>query len=141
MSSTAAPVPTGRSTQIVVVSRNVDLDAEVVRQRRLDDLLLHLAVERDGDLLADVVLAQVDQRVLLGQLGERGVQRAALGAGRTGTTTVSSVGGAKWCSAVRRCGGRRSASPIWTSSSPHSRPIWPARTAVARAPPRRGRRR
>ena len=25
-----------------------DVDAEVVRQRRLDDLLLHLAVERDG---------------------------------------------------------------------------------------------
>ena len=77
--SNAAPVPTGRSMQIVVVSRKRDLDAEVVGQRRLDDLLLHLAVERDGELLAQVVLAQVDQRVLLGQLGQGGVQRAPVG--------------------------------------------------------------
>ena len=76
MTSTAAPVPTGRSTQIVVVSRKLDVEAEVVGQRRLDDLLLHLAVERDEQLLPHVVLAQVDQRVLLGELGQRGVQRA-----------------------------------------------------------------
>ena len=56
-----------------------DLDTEVVRQRRLDDLLLHLAVERDGDLLPETVLPQVDQRVLLGELGERGVQRGSVG--------------------------------------------------------------
>ena len=79
MISTAAPVPIGRSTQIVVVSRKLDVDAEVGRQRRLDDLLLHLAVERDEHLLPDVVLPQVDQRVLLGELGERDVQRASVG--------------------------------------------------------------
>ena len=39
----------------------VDIDAEVVCERRLDHLLLHLAVERDGDLLPQLVLAQVDQ--------------------------------------------------------------------------------
>ena len=74
--STASPTPTGRSTQIVVRLPERDVDAELVGQRGLDDLLLHLAVERDGDLLAHVVLPQVDQRVLLGELGERGVQRA-----------------------------------------------------------------
>ena len=93
MISTAAPVPTGRSMQIVVVSRNVDVDAEVVGQRRLDDLLLHLAVERHGDLLPDVVLPQVDQRVLLGELGERGVQRALVGrAGRARRRSPASAG-------------------------------------------------
>jgi hypothetical protein len=33
-----------------------DVDAEVVRQRCLDDLLLYLTVERDGDLLPKIVL-------------------------------------------------------------------------------------
>jgi hypothetical protein len=42
-----------------------DVDAVVVRQGCLDDLLLHLAVERDEELLAKVVLSQVDQVVLL----------------------------------------------------------------------------
>src|SRR5919198_1086342 len=46
ISSTAAPVPTGRSMQIV----------------------------------ADVVLPEVDERVLLGELGERHVERALVGA-------------------------------------------------------------
>ena len=76
-----------------------DVDAVVARQRRLDDLLLHLAVERDGELLPAVVLAHVDQRVLLGELGERDAERALV-RGRAGTTTVSSVGGAKWCSTL-----------------------------------------
>ena len=75
-------------------SRGSDLEAEVACQRRLDDLLLDLAVERDGDLLADVVLPDVDQRVLLGELGERDAERALV-VGSRGTTTVSSVGGAK----------------------------------------------
>ena len=97
--STASPVPSGRSTQIVVVSRKRDVEAEVARQRRLDDLLLDLAVERDGDLLAGVVLPDVDQRVLLGELGERDAERP-LSSGLRGTTTVSSVGGANWCSAA-----------------------------------------
>ena len=129
ISSTAAPVPAGRSMQIVVVSRNVDVDAVLVGQRRLDDLLLHLAVERDGELLPDVVLAQVDQRVLLGQLVERDVQRAR-SAGGAGSTTVSSVGGAKWCSAAP-ARGVPIASPIRTSPSPHTLPIRPAATDVA----------
>ena len=43
-------------------------------QGGLDHLLLHLAVERDVDFLADVILADVDERVLLGELGQRGVQ-------------------------------------------------------------------
>ena len=71
----------------------LDLDAVVVRERRLDDFLLHFAVERDEDLLPDIVLPQVDQRVLLGELIERDAQRALVG-GAAGTTTVSSVGGA-----------------------------------------------
>src|SRR5205823_5128810 len=54
----------------------------VVRERRLDDLRLHLAVERDRDLAVALLLADVDQRILLRQLRERdaeagGVDRAA----------------------------------------------------------------
>ena len=55
-----------------------DVEAEVVRQRRLDHLLLDLAVERDRQLLADVVLSDVDQWVLLGQLIQRDPKRAAV---------------------------------------------------------------
>jgi len=56
-----------------------DIDAEVACQRRLDDLLLHLAVQRDGCLLPSLVAAEVDQRVLLGELDERNVQRTPVG--------------------------------------------------------------
>ena len=56
----------------------LDGDAVVVFQRRLDDLLLHLAVERDRDLLGVVVLPDVDQRVLLGELRERDAERVRL---------------------------------------------------------------
>ena len=57
-----------------------DLEAEVVRQRRLNDLLLDFAVQRDGELLAAVVLANVDQRVLFGELRERDAElRAVVG--------------------------------------------------------------
>ena len=52
-----------------------DVEAEVACQRRLDDLFLDLAVERDGQLLADVVLPYVDQRVLFGELGESNAKR------------------------------------------------------------------
>ena len=48
-----------------------DVDSVVARQRRLDDLFLYLAVQRDGDLAPRVVLAYVDQRILLGELLER----------------------------------------------------------------------
>src|SRR5215203_4069183 len=62
----------------------LDLEVVIVRQRRSDDLFLHLTVERDVQFLAYVVLSQVDQRVLLGELGERDVQRALVG-GATGS--------------------------------------------------------
>ena len=54
------------------------LDAVVRGERRLDDLLLHLPVERDRDLLASVVLADVDQGVLLGELRKRGAEPRSL---------------------------------------------------------------
>ena len=62
--------------QMVVVSRKLDVEAEVGSKRCLDDLLLNLAVERDGDLPAGVVLPDADQRVLLGELGEGDSERA-----------------------------------------------------------------
>ena len=47
----------------------------VVRgQGGVDDLFLHLAVEREVDFLPPVVLADVDERVLFGQVGQRRVQ-------------------------------------------------------------------
>jgi hypothetical protein len=49
----------------------VDLEGILARQRGLDHLLLDFAVERDRELLEAVVLADVDQRVLLRELGER----------------------------------------------------------------------
>ena len=54
--------------QIVVVSRKVTARPKSVGQRRLDDLLLHLAVERQQQISCRLVLAQVDQRILLGEL-------------------------------------------------------------------------
>ena len=53
-------------------------DAVVALERRLDDLLLDLAVERDGDLVPVVVLADVDERILLGELAEGRPQAAGL---------------------------------------------------------------
>ncbi len=50
------------------------VDAELLGQRGLDDLLLHLAVQGQGGLAPDLATAQVDQRVLLAELGQRGVQ-------------------------------------------------------------------
>ena len=72
-----------------------DLQAELVCQRRLDDLLLDLAVERDRELLTRVVLPDVDQRVLLGELRERDAEPRAVIVVLPATTTDSSVGGAK----------------------------------------------
>ena len=48
----------------------VGADAVVALERRLDDLLLDLPVERYGDLVPGVVLAHVDERILLGELGQ-----------------------------------------------------------------------
>ena len=55
------------------------VDAEVRGQRGLDDLLLHLAVQGDEYLLPRVVLAHVDQWVLLGELAQGGPQRPLVG--------------------------------------------------------------
>ena len=53
-------------------------DVVLEGERLLQHLLLHLAVERDVEVLAGLVDAQPDQRVLLGDLGERVVQRTLL---------------------------------------------------------------
>src|SRR5262249_46401766 len=55
-----------------------DVDAELSRQGRLDDLLLNHAIERNGDLAAGVVHPDVYQRVLLGQPRQGGSQRALI---------------------------------------------------------------
>ncbi len=57
--------------QTGVVGRNVDLEAVVAGQGLGDDLLLDLAVERQEQLLAGVVLTKVDERVLFSEVGER----------------------------------------------------------------------
>ena len=49
----------------------LDCDPELVRERRFEHLLLHFAVEANRKLLAQVVLPDADQRVLLGEPGER----------------------------------------------------------------------
>ncbi len=55
------------------------LDAEVGGQRGLDDLLLHLPVEGDGQLTGR--LPDVDQRVLLGELPQGDPERGPVRAG------------------------------------------------------------
>ena len=126
----------GRSTQIVVVSRKLDLDAEVGRQRRLDDLLLHLAVERDRQLVPDVVLAQVDQRVLLGELGERDMQRDLVRVARARRPSPASAERTGAAAALRVAD--RVADP--DSPRPQTLPISP-RGDRARCTAGRGRRR
>src|SRR5262245_4365505 len=64
---TATPVPIGRSTQIVVVPRKWTSRVVVVGERCFDDLLLDPTVERDEHLCGIVILAKVDERVLLGK--------------------------------------------------------------------------
>src|SRR5439155_18485096 len=54
-------------------------EAVLLGEGRLDDLTLHLAVERDRDLASRVVLADVDQRVLLGELRQRDAQTLPVG--------------------------------------------------------------
>ena len=56
-----------------------DIDAEVVCQGCLDDLLLHLAVERDEKFLANIVLPKVDPWILFGELGKCNVKRTLVG--------------------------------------------------------------
>jgi len=53
-----------------------DVDAGAVGQHRAQDFLLHFAVEPHRNVLR--MAADVDQRVLLGQPGQRGEQRRRL---------------------------------------------------------------
>ncbi len=55
-----------------------DAEAVLLGEGGLDDLLLYLAVQGHGSLLPPFVVAQADQRVLFGQLGEREVQCATV---------------------------------------------------------------
>ena len=56
----------------------VDLHPVVPGQRLANDLLLDLAIERDRDLASLVVLADVDEWVLLGELSERPSETSAV---------------------------------------------------------------
>ena len=84
MTSSASPTPRRALDAHRRRLAEVGGDAVVALERRLDDLLLDLAVERDRDLVAVVVLADVDERVLLGELGERGAEASPARSGRSG---------------------------------------------------------
>src|SRR5262249_34240298 len=58
----------------------VDLQVVVVGEGCLDDLLLDLAVQRNEHLLSRVVLAEVDERILLGELYQCTMEGSAIGA-------------------------------------------------------------
>ena len=111
-----------------------DGDAELLGERRLDDLLLDLAVERDAPARRCVVVPDADQRVLLGELVERDVQRAPVGRRRAGRRRSRASAGRSACAsgaagaprrARRRCGRP-------------PRPARACRSAPARAPARGG---
>ena len=78
MTSSASPARAGPLDAHGGRLAEVGGDAVVALERRPDDLLLDLAVERDRDLVAVVVLADVDERILLGELGERRAEAARL---------------------------------------------------------------
>ncbi len=113
----------------------VGSDAVVALERRLDDLLLDLAVQRDGDLVAVLVLADVDERVLLGELGEGRAERALLLRVCRAKTTASSVGFGKRAVISSPGGGSPIASPTLTAPSPRTVAISPAVTASRRGAP------
>ena len=56
----------------------LDGDGEVVGESLLDDLLLHLAVEREERLLVGIVLPEIDQRILFGELQESHMEGATI---------------------------------------------------------------
>ena len=124
-SSSASPVPAALDADRGRLAE-VDLDAEVARQRRLDHLLLDLAVERDRDLLAGVVLADVDQRVLLRELVERGGEARAFARarGRRPSPASAERSGARAAPAARRSSRRsgcRRGPSTWRSGPPTRR--------------------
>ena len=108
MTSSASPTPRRALDAHRRRLAEVGGDAVVALERRLDDLLLDLAVERDRDLVAVVVLADVDERVLLGELGERRAERALLARAVRAKTTASSAGRGKRAVASRPAAARRS---------------------------------
>ncbi len=60
----------------------VHVEPELLGERRADDLFLDLAVQGERELRASLVVAQADERVGLGELGERQMQGALVaGAG------------------------------------------------------------
>src|SRR4029453_16392057 len=102
-----------------------DVKAEVIGQGRLDDLLLHLSVKGDEQLLPNVILPEADQRVLLPRAG-RGQDGARpwRGGGRGDDDGLQRRRG-------RNIGAQKST--IWISLSPQSLPICPAETNGRRA--------
>ena len=92
-----------------------DVDPELAGQRLLDHLLLYLAIERNRYLLPDIVLPEIDQRILLGQLGKGRMQRSLVGAAcrarRPSPASAARNGGPRGPSAAgrshRRSGYRR----------------------------------
>ena len=109
-------------------------DAVVALERRLDDLLLDLAVERDRDLVAVVVLADVDERVLLGELASAARSEPCC-SGRRAKTTASSAGRGKRAVTPRPGGGSPIASPTRTAPSPRIVAISPAARTSRRGAP------
>ena len=78
MTSSASPGPSGTLDAHDGRLAEVRGDPVVAFERRLDDLLLDLPVQRHRDLVPMVVLADVDERVLLGELGEGRAEAAGL---------------------------------------------------------------
>ena len=111
----------------------LDVDAVLVGERRLDDLLLHLAVERHRQLRRDVVLAQVDQRVLLGELGRarRAARLCRRGGGRRRRSPASAARSGARSSGVARAADRV-ADPD-RRRDPRACAICPAATDAARS--------
>ena len=139
MTSSASPTPRRALDADRRRLAEVGGDAVVALERRLDDLLLDLAVERDGDLVPVVVLADVDERVLLGELGEGRPERALLLRAAAANTTASSAGRGKRAVASSPGGGSPIASPTRTAPRPRIVAISPARERRRGAARRPGR--
>ena len=111
-------------------------DAVVALEGGLDDLLLDVAVERDRDLVP-VVLADVDERILLGELGERRAEAALI---------LGSLGEDDGLERRTREARGRFVDPAAARRSHRRRGPYPGRETVAispavdRAPARRARR-
>ena len=105
-----------------------DVDPVLLGQGRPEHLLLHLPVERHRGQSV-VPGPDVDQRVLVGQLGQRSAQSRALLGPHRGHRRLQ---GRRGEVVPSRPPGRPKVSPTRTSASPCSRPICPASTRSAR---------